>query len=259
MKCILLLFFTNVLFLSSFSQINTSNVKFEKPRSSKESFYLYIETLQWNRETVKDSLIQYMTTYITDPKWIRENKKIKSAMTPMEINDMERICKIQYQWHLNEYNKDIENLFIEIGKRDQLERMPMTDCYLKTKNNDSCRNVNNWEAKMNKNDSLNWHIIDSLILKFGFPKSEWLGRKGYRGFMTSYFSHNKDHVDNYYELWMEAGKRDFILTKDLEDSYSLHHCQAQKYNSIYCHDKSTGKNVPCTPCLFHSKCCEKGN
>jgi hypothetical protein len=251
---ILLLFFIYSLFLNS--QINKNQVKFEKPISDLDSFNHYVKILSSNQLHIKDSIENFITTFITDPKWIKKNKNLNTILSSNEINDLTQIAQIQYDWHYNHYNKEIEKLFNEINERDQRERIPMTECYLKTKNNDSCRKLNNWEFNMIKNDSLNWKIIDSVILKYGFPKSEWLGRKGYNGFMTSYFDHNKDHIIQYSDVWREAGKRDYIATQNLEDSYSLNHCQEQKYNTVFCKDQKTKKSIPCTPCLFKSKCCD---
>jgi hypothetical protein len=251
---VVLFIFTPSLLLNS--QIDKNKVKFDKPISTLDSFNRFVDILYADSYYFKDSLEVYVTSFIINPEWVRKNKKIKLKLSSSERNELIKTCQIQYDWHHNRYSKEIENLFIQINERDQRERVPMTDCFLRSNNEDSCKKLNNWESNKIISDSINWKIIDSIILRYGFPKSEWMGRKGYNGFMTSYFSHNKEHILQYFDIWMKAGKRGYIATKNLEDSYSLNHCLEQKHNTIFCKDQNTGKSIPCTPCVFKPKCCE---
>jgi hypothetical protein len=63
--------------IESYSQVELSNVKLEKPFSNKDSFLRYVEDLASIHKLKKDSIEKYITTYITPPQWIESNNTIK--------------------------------------------------------------------------------------------------------------------------------------------------------------------------------------
>jgi hypothetical protein len=115
--------------------------------------------------------LNFVTKYIVNPKDFKQIlNKIK--LSENQKADLKKSVKIQYDWFLNKKNKDIEALFMGILERDQQERRIMTDCYVKTKNDDSCRHTNNLYEKMLHSDSINKFLIDSIAKTYGFPKKK---------------------------------------------------------------------------------------
>lgn len=194
----------------------------------------------------------FVTKYIINPK---EFKQIlsKIKLSDSEKAELKKNVQIQYDWGLNKKNKDIEKLFIGIYKRDQLERKIMTDCYMKTKNSDSCSHTNNLYKKMLYSDSINKFLIDSIAKTYGFPKRKWLG-KGRGGFST-FIHHHRSIFEKNYDLFLFAALNNYFSEskfKTLVDFKLLDECKNQRYNMVYC-----GSSTLCTPCLYNKKCCEK--
>ena len=193
-----------------------------------------------------------VTRYIINPKDFKRILK-KKNLSENQKSELMKTVQIQYDWALDKKNKYMEKLFVGIYERDQKERDIMTDCYVRTKNNDSCRYTNNMYAKMLQSDSINRIIVDSIAKTYGFPKKNWLG-KG-RGGYNTFMHHHLEIFKKNYDLFVFATKNSYfseIKFKTLEDFKLLSECKNQKYNTVYCGDSKI-----CTPCQMKEKCCEK--
>jgi hypothetical protein len=240
--------------IESYSQVELSNVKLEKPFSNKDSFLRYVEDLASIHKLKKDSIEKYITTYITPPQWIESNNTIKKNLLLNEMLSLKQIAQIQLDWHQNSYNKDVEDFFKSIQVLDQKYRWDLQNCIIKTKNKDSC-----WKAFpiVTIIDSLNILSMDSFIQLYGYPKQKWAG-DGFNSFTLAYYHHNMKNLMNDISLIEKAYNLKFIKKRDfisLYDTYLLDACQNQKYKTWDCFSKKQNKTVPCTPCLMNKERC----
>lgn len=258
MKLLAILFFFN-LFNNCYSQENGLYDVFDKPFYSCDSLLDYIKIEKSSPNLFNQLKNGLLKTHVINYK---ELKKYKNKLSFLDLETLEKIfdlIEIQYDWKFNQKNKKIEKIFLKILERDQSYRVPMTDCYYSTRNNDSCRKLNNYEKKMLFNDSLNLVEIDSLWKQFGFPKKEWLG-KGIQGFEIVCQHYQRNIVYNNFSVFLEAVKLGYF-SKDnyakFEDGYLLDNCKEQINNKIFCPRKGEKYSQPCTPCEYNKKCCEK--
>lgn len=248
------LLFAISFFASLNAQIKHTPVKFEKSLANLDSFNNYIENLHNRKLLIKDSILNYVTTFVSEPEWIRKNSLLNSTLSTNALLEIHNAAKIQYDWHYNRFNKNVEDFFKSILVLDQKYRWDLQNCIIKTKNKDSC-----WKAypMVTSIDSSNILSIDSFIQLYGYPKQNWAG-DGLSSFTIVYYHHNVNNLKNDISLIEKAYNQKFLKKRtfiSLYDTYLLTTCQNQKYKSWDCFSKKQNKTVPCTPCLMNREKC----